>query len=139
MATFDESILTEIKKMLGLAEDDTTFDTDVRIHVNSALGTLSQLGIGPEGGYEIADASATWTDLLLTDLNLSPTKSYIYLRVKLLFDPPQQSWNTVAMKEQIQELEWRLNVVREDLIPIPEDTTPSYEDDEELLLDGGVI
>ena len=137
MATFNESILDETKKTLCIAQSMTVFDTDIRMHINSAIGTLSQLGIGPEEGFEIEDNTETWADFLSTDLMLSPVKSYVFLRVKLLFDPPANSWTSVAMKEQIEQLEWRLNVVREDTIPRADPVLP----DEELLyeLDGGVI
>lgn len=137
MGTYDESILTETKKALGIADDVTVFDTDVRMHINSAFGTLNQLGIGPEGGFEVIDANQTWADILASDLKLSPVKSYVHLRVRMLFDPPSNSWLTVAMKEQIEQLEWRLSSVREDAIPVP---NPPPEDEELLYwLDGGVI
>ena len=137
MGTYDESILNETKAVLGVAEDVTIFDPDIRMHLNSALGTLNQLGIGPEGGFEVTGVTETWADFLLTDLKLSPVKSYVHLRVKLLFDPPANSWVTVAIKEQIEQLEWRLSEVREDTIPVPADPV----EDEELLywLDGGVV
>jgi len=137
MGTYDESILTETKKVLGIDEAVTAFDMDVRMHINSALGTLNQLGIGPEGGFEVVDETQTWNDFLVTDLKLIPVKSYVYLRVKLLFDPPPNSWVTVAMKEQIEQLEWRLNSVREDAIPLP---NPPVEDEELVYwLDGGTV
>lgn len=137
MATFDESILTETKRSLGIEQDVTNFDLEIKIHINSVFGTLSQLGLGPEGGFEIEDADATWADFLANDLMLSPVKTYVHLRVKLLFDPPANSWTLVAMKEQIEQLEWRLNVVREDTIPLADPPLP----DEELQyeLDGGII
>jgi hypothetical protein len=143
VSTFDESILTETKQVLGIAEDVTAFDFDIRMHINSALGTLNQLGIGPEGGFEVEDATQKWTDFLLTDLKLSPVKSYVHLRVKMIFDPPANSWATVAMKEQIEQLEWRLNIAREDEIPIPSDI-PDEEDDVFWYryfryLDGGTV
>lgn len=137
MSTFDESILTETKQVLGIPSEVTVFDTDIRMHINSALGTLNQLGIGPEGGFEVENATQTWSDLLATDLKLSPVKSYVHLRVRMLFDPPANSWTNTAMKEQIEQLEWRLNEVREDTIPIPD---PPPEDEElQYWLDGGVI
>lgn len=143
MSTFDESILTETKLVLGIAEDVTTFDPDIRMHINSALGTLNQLGIGPEGGFEVINDGQVWSDFLLTDLKLSPVKSYIHLRVKLLFDPPANSWLTVAMKEQIEQLEWRLSEVREDTIAIP---SPVPDEDDDIFwyqyfryLDGGTV
>lgn len=137
MSTYDESILTETKKALGIAETVTVFDSEIRMHINSALGTLNQLGIGPAGGFEVINELQTWSDLLLTDLKLSPVKTYIHLRVRMVFDPPPNSWVSVAMKDQIEQLEWRLNVVREDAIPIPAAPLP----DEELSweLDGGVV
>jgi len=137
MGTYDESIFIETKKVLGVAEDVTAFDPDIRMHINSAIATLTQLGIGPEGGFEVVDETETWADLLATDLKLSPVKSYVHLRVKLLFDPPANSWVTVAIKEQIEQLEWRLSEVREATIPIP---SPPVEDEELLYwLDGGVL
>lgn len=138
MATNDESILTETKKALGIAEDVTVFDSDVRMHINSAMGTLNQLGIGPEGGFEVVDTEQVWADLLLTNLKLNPVKSYVFLRVKMIFDPPANSWTNTAYKDQIQELEWRINAVREDAIPSP---VPTPDEDDEILyyLDGGTI
>lgn len=137
MGTYDESILTETKNSLGVAEDVTIFDVAIRMHINSAISTLTQLGIGPEGGFEILDADATWTDFINTDLRLSQIKSYVFLRVKMLFDPPPNSWVSVAMKDQIEQMEWRLNMVREG--DIPAEVTPLPEEDEYWLLDGGVI
>jgi hypothetical protein len=137
MSTFDESILTETKLVLGIAEDVTVFDPDVRMHINSALGTLNQLGIGPVGGFEVIDTEQTWADFLTTDLKFSPVKSYVHLRVKMLFDPPANSWATVAVKEQIEQLEWRLNSVREDAIPVP--NPPPPDEELEYWLDGGVV
>lgn len=137
MGTFDESILTETKVALGIAEAVSVFDQEIRMHINSALGTLNQLGLGPAGGFEVVDVTQTWAAFLVTDLNLNPVKSYVYLRVKLLFDPPVNSWTVTSMKEQIEQLEWRLNVVREDLIPIV--WPPLPEEDPGWLLDGGVI
>lgn len=137
MATFNEPILTEVKSSLGLADDNDAFDTELKMHINSAFGTLSQLGLGPVGGFEVEDGTETWADFLAEDLYLSPTKSYVYLRVTLLFDPPANSWTIVSYKEQIEQLEWRLNMVREDTIPAQDPVLP----DEELQfeLDGGVI
>lgn len=137
MATFNESIMVETKKALGIDDAVTFFDVDVKMHINSALGTLSQLGIGPAEGFEVEDGTETWADFLATDLLLSPVKSYVYLRTRMLFDPPANSWTAVAFKEQIEQLEWRLNLVREDTIPLADPPLP----DEELQyeLDGGVI
>ena len=114
MGTNNQSILTTTKKTLGLSEDYTVFDEEIILHINSVLGTLNQLGLGPEEGFEIEDAEAVWDDFLQGDLRLSPVKSYTYLRVRLLFDPPDIGFVLTAYKQQIEELEWRLNIVRED-------------------------
>lgn len=106
-----DSILTSIKKLLGITEDYTYFDNDLIIHINSVLSVLSQLGVGPDGGFTIADNSTTWDDYISDDdLTLSLTKTYIALKVRLLFDPPQGSALIEAINERIAELEWRLNV-----------------------------
>ena len=109
----DDSILTSTKKVLGLAEDYTAFDQDVVLHINSVFSTLLQLGVGPEAGFMIEDKTAVWSDFL-TDIRLNNVKTYMYLRVRMLFDPPSTSFHISAMKEQIQELEWRINVYREE-------------------------
>jgi hypothetical protein len=136
MPTYSESILNETKQSLGIAPDVTVFDSEIRLHINSVLGTLNQLGIGPVEGFEIVTNAETWEDFLGTDLTLSPVKTYVHLQVKLNFDPPSNSWATVAIKEQIEELKWRINEAREYTIPIPVDPE-DLEDD--YVLDGGVI
>jgi hypothetical protein len=108
-----DSILTSTKKILGLEVDYTAFDPDVTMFINSALGTLNQLGIGPEEGFMISDETATWEDLLGTDKRLEMVKQYIYLKVRVVFDPPDSGWLADAFAKQIEELAWRLNVVRE--------------------------
>ena len=102
------SILTSIKKLLGITESCTDFDTDIIMHINTVLMTLNQLGVGTEG-FQIEDKNAVWSDFIKSD-KLAATKSYVYLRVKLLFDPPLNSAIVEAIKESIRELEWRLNV-----------------------------
>lgn len=105
-----ESILTSIKKLLGIDEDYTQFDSDIIIHINSVLMTLTQIGVGPSEGFFIEDDSAYWTDFI-PDLNkLQAVKTYIYLKVRLLFDPSSLGSATLsAYERQIQELECRLN------------------------------
>lgn len=110
-----ESILTSTKKILGLEESYEAFDTDVLIHINSVLAILTQMGIGPEAGFSIVDKSATWSDFLEDDIRLNSVKTYVYLRVRLLFDPPTTSFHLEALNEQVRELGWRLNVHREGL------------------------
>ena len=107
------SILNNTKKILGIAEDYDVFDTDIIIHINSVLNTVTQLGIGPEEGFMIEDSTATWVDFIGNDKRLNTVKSYVYLRVRLLFDPPTTSYLINAINEQCREMEWRLNVTRE--------------------------
>jgi hypothetical protein len=110
----EDSILAVIKKLLGIPEDYTAFDVDVMTHINSAFSTLTQLGIGPAIGFMIEDDSAVWADFLDTDVQLNPVKTYIALRVRQVFDPPTTSYVVAAFNEQIKELEWRLNIHREE-------------------------
>ena len=108
-----DSILTTTKKVLGLAESYTAFDTDVIMHLNSALSVLDQIGVGPTGGVYVTDTTRTWASMGMPPEQLALTKSYIFLRVKALFDPPPTSFAIEAMNEQIKQFEWRLNVMRE--------------------------
>lgn len=103
-----ESILNSVKKMLGSTPDYEYFDQDIIIHINSVFGILNQMGVGPANPFEIADATATW-DQFIDDSRINMVKSYMYLKVRLLFDPPTGSV-LEAMNRQISELEWRLNV-----------------------------
>lgn len=107
------SILTSTKKALGLDEDYTAFDPELIQHINGALATLSELGVGPTGGYMIEGKDAVWESLLGDDLQLNSVRSYVFLKVKLIFDPPATSFHLDAVKEQIAQLEWRLNVISE--------------------------
>lgn len=112
----EDSILGTTKKMVGLGADYTAFDTDILLHINTVFTTLCQLGIGPEEGFMIEDEDAVWADFLGGDPRLNSVKSYMYLRVRMLFDPPPTSFTQDAMRKQIEELEWRLNVHREALV-----------------------
>lgn len=107
-----ESILTSIKKMLGIEESYDHFDPDIIMHINSALTVLTQLGVGPEEGFMIEDDTSTWQDFIpeITSAKLELVKSYIYLKVRLLFDPPLSSSVIDSINRQIAEFEWRLNV-----------------------------
>lgn len=105
-----DSILTSIKKLLGIAEGYTAFDTDIIIHINSVFSILTQLGVGPSTGFSISDESAEWDDYLDDQALIEMVKSYMYLKVKKLFDPPQSGIVTNANDALIQELEWRINV-----------------------------
>ena len=110
----EQSILISTKKVLGIAEDYTAFDLDIITHINTAFSTLTQLGVGPVTGFMIEDAEPVWADFYADDLQYNAVKSYVFLRVRQLFDPPQTSYLIAATERQIQELEWRLNVHREE-------------------------
>lgn len=112
-----ESILNTIKKLLGIPVDDTAFDEDIIVHINTVLMALQQLGVGPDTVFTISDATAEWQDLLVDPAMYAATKTYIYLKVKMAFDPPSTSFVLDAMAKQIQEYEWRLSVQ----VPIPPD------------------
>lgn len=108
-----DSILTSIKKLLGIAEDYKEFDTDIIIHINTAFSKLNQLGVGPEEGFSIKDKASVWTEFLADAKNLESVKTYVYLIVRLVFDPPQSSAVMTSMENTINQLEWRLNVAAE--------------------------
>lgn len=108
-----DSILDGTKKILGIDASYTAFDVDIIAHINSVFSTLSQLGVGPVEGFMIEDNVPQWGDFLGGDPNLNAVKTYMYLRVRLLFDPPATSFHTAAIQEQIKELEWRLTTHRE--------------------------
>lgn len=108
-----DSILTSIKKLLGITEEYTHFDEDLIIHINSALMILNQLGVGPEEGFSIKDDSAIWSDFISDDQSIEAVKSYVYLKVKLMFDSPLSSAVIESINRMIGELEWRLNVKAE--------------------------
>lgn len=112
-----ESILTSVKKMLGITEEYTHFDADIIMHINSVFMILQQLGVGPKEGFYIEDDTATWQEFLGDASRLHAVKSYMYLKVRLLFDPPASSTVMECMKQLISECEWRLNVAVD-----PEDT-----------------
>lgn len=108
-----ESILTSIKKMLGIAEDYTHFDTDLIIHINSVFAILAQLGVGPSKGFSIEDEVPEWNDFLTEGMNLELVKSFVYLKVRLLFDPPASSSVIESTNRLLSELEWRINLEAE--------------------------
>lgn len=108
-----DSILVSTKKALDIPETYDVFDQNIIMYINGVFSTLSQLGIGPEEGFEIVDATATWSDFLGGNAKFNAVKSYMVLRVKMLFDPPGTSFLQDAIKEQIKELEVRINIERE--------------------------
>lgn len=105
-----DSILTSIKKLLGIAEEYTQFDEDIIMHINTVFLNLTQLGVGPEEGFAIENDAASWEDFINDNIQLQAVKTYVYLKVKLLFDPPLSSSVIESMNHMIAELEWRLNV-----------------------------
>jgi hypothetical protein len=109
----EESILTSVKKMLGPEEDYEQFDPDLIIFINSVLSTLNQLGVGPSEGFSIEDKSAKWSDFISDDrlLNLVPT--YVYLKVRLLFDPPTASAVLDSINREADRYEWRISIAVE--------------------------
>ena len=114
-----DSILTSIKKLLGLTEEYTNFDDDIIMNINAVFMDLEQLGVGPQEGFSIEDDTASWTDYIDIEKEpekttlLAAVKSYIHLKVKLQFDPPLSSAVEKAINARIDELEWRLNVKAE--------------------------
>lgn len=105
-----ESILTSIKKLLGIDENYDIFDPDLIFHINSVLMILTQMGVGPANGFLIEGEDAEWSDFIDDSTEIEAVKSYVYMKVKLIFDPPQSSAVIESMKQLINELEWRLNV-----------------------------
>ena len=105
-----ESILTSIKKMLGIAEEYTHFDADLIMHINSVLSILTQIGVGSSEGFSIKDENDVWEDFITEDSKLKLVKSYTYMKVKILFDPPLISSVIESMNRMISELEWRIQV-----------------------------
>ena len=113
----NDSILLSIKKILGLSEDNTDFDADILLHINSVLSILQQLNVGPDDGFYVSDDSATWTDYLGDDsCHINMVKSYMGAKVRLLFDPPVSSSVLDSLKNICSEFEWRANVAAENKI-----------------------
>lgn len=108
-----ESILTSIKLMLGINEDDTSFDAQIIMHINSVFTVLNQLGLGPSVGFAIEDETTQWVDFISDLVRIGALKSYMYMKVKLLFDPPTNSAVLESMNRSIDEFEWRLNIAAE--------------------------
>lgn len=110
MSQITDSILDSTKASLGIIKEYKHFDDQVIMYINTVFSTLHQLGVGPEEGFYIEDASTTWEEYLGDNKNLNFVITYVHLRVKLMFDPPTNSFAVDAMKEQAKEFEWRINV-----------------------------
>ena len=108
-----DSILTSVKKIIGISEEDESFDTDLIMHINSVLMILNQLGVGPEDGFSITDKSAVWTDVIGDNKFIEAVKTFVGLKVRLIFDPPTSSAVLDSINKTISELEWRINVMVE--------------------------
>lgn len=122
MEPFNESILISVKGSLGIPENYEYFDQQILFHLNSVMAILPQIGVGPPEGFIVEDETATWGDLIgdTSDRNkFLYVKSYVYLRVRLLFDPPSSSSAIDAMERQLRELEWRITVTHD--IPYDEE------------------
>lgn len=111
-----DSILTSIKQLLGIAQDDDSFNNELVIHINSAISVLTQLGVGPVEGFRITGPDEEWSALIGARLDIENVKSVVYYRVRLAFDPPQNSFTLDSMKKQCDEAEWRIEV---EVDPIP--------------------
>lgn len=109
-----QSILESTKKVLGLAADYTAFDTDIIMHINSGFSVLTQLGLGPDDGFTIEDSTKMWEEYIGSTKYIEMVRTWMYLYVRLIFDPPTTSFAGGAMQKQLDEHTWRLNVVRED-------------------------
>lgn len=105
-----ESVLTSIKKMLGIVEEYTHFDADLIMHINSVLSILNQIGVGPSEGFSIEDKEDVWTDFIPQSPKMEFVKSYVYMKVKLLFDPPISPAAIESINRLTSELEWRIQV-----------------------------
>lgn len=105
------SILDSTKKLLGIDANYTVFDEDILVGINSALMTCMQLGVGPSTGFTVTDSSQTWEDFLPDDMiQLQAVKQYVYMKTRMIFDPPDSSAVASALSDSIKETEWRLNV-----------------------------
>lgn len=110
-----DSILTSVKKMLGITEECKDFDPDIIMHINTVLMILTQLGVGPEEGFYIEDDTSFWDDFVKDLSKLEAIKTYVYMKVRLMFDPPTSSSAMEATNRIIDELEWRLNIAGESI------------------------
>ena len=124
----ENSILISTKKILGISEDYEAFDLDIITHINSTFALVNQLGVGPSTAFTVEDVNDKWSDLSLPADQLNMLKTYLYLKVRMVFDPPPTSFAIEAMNNQIAEHEHRLSYMREDLLPVPDSS-----DDEEAI------
>lgn len=107
------SILNSIKGLLGIMPDDKSFDLEIILHINSVFSILRQLGVGPENGFRITDEDDQWSDFLSDEIRLAAVKDYMFMKVKIIFDPPASSATLESYKELIKEFEWRAQIEAE--------------------------
>ena len=119
-----DSILDSTKNTLSIPSTYDVYDGQIIMHINSVFATLHQLGIGPDPSYSITDDSETWDDFIDETENINSVKTYMYLKVRMIFDPPTTSFAIAAMEKQIEELEFRLNLVREGTSWVDPDPEP---------------
>lgn len=105
-----DSILNTMKQMIPAMPSGDAFDTELIIHINTILGVLKQIGVGSSDGFFITGENETWSDFFGDSTTIQMAKTYMYLRLRLLFDPPENSSVLASYKEQIAELEWRCNI-----------------------------
>ena len=106
----ETSILTDIKKLIGLDSEDTSFDTDLIININSAIDVLRQIGVKMDSDFCVEDNTATWGDLIPEGYTLNQIKTYLWMKVRKWFDPPQNGTAMDALNTSIADLEWRISV-----------------------------
>ena len=114
-----DSIFSSVKKVVGLLGDDGSFDEDILLHINSVVSTLRQLGLSIPADFYVRDDVQTWQNLLGEFRDLDLVKSYMVMKVRLMFDPPSSSFGLASMKEMITELEWRINVLTDQPYSVP--------------------
>lgn len=114
------SILTSVKTTLGLPDAHTAFDSEIILYINSALSTLTQLGVGNPDGFSISSKQEVWSDFIGNDPKLNTVKTYVSLKVRMLHDPPEIGFVITEMRKTVEELEWRINVQVDDEIPAKE-------------------
>ena len=124
-----DSILDSIKQQLGIGLDDTSFDKELVLHINGALMVMTQLGVGPDEGFRITGVNETWAQFLGDRTDLELVKSDVFLRVKLIFDPPTNSFLVNAINDQIKENDWRIEVWHEPGNHIEPDPDPESSDE----------
>ena len=114
-----DSIFESVKKVLGLLGDDSSFDQDILLHINSVVSTLRQLGLSIQSDFYVRDDVQTWQNLLGESRDLDLVKSYMTMKVRLMFDPPSSSFGLKSMEEMAKEYEWRINVLTDQPYSVP--------------------